>query len=297
MAHGPGARDDRRDDPRQPEGIAGDLRANPDAGRRRPAGGRDLPPRRAEAGRRLARDRGVGVGGAGAALLRGARTARGRGGRRDAASASGAVGGPPLRDVAAAARRRMLAGLPVTERRVSAGGTSTTVLEAGGGPPLVLLHGGIECGGAYWAPVITQLAERHRVVIPDVPGLGASEPLDDLGAEAFAGWLRDLLQITGTERPTLVAHSLVGTLAARFAARDASALRRLIASCTKQVAEAELRRIAVPTELVWGRHDRFVPLALAEAASTRLGWPLRVIERSGHVPHIERPDDFLEVFS
>src|ERR687898_401108 len=228
MAHGLGARDDRRDDPRQPDGIAGDLRANSDAGRRRPTGGRDLPPRRAEAGGRLARDRGVGIGGARPALLRGERAARGRGGRSDAASASGAVGGPPLRDLAVAARRRMLAGLSVTETRVSAGGSSTAVLEAGGGPPLVLLHGGIECGGAYWAPVISSLAERHRVVIPDVPGLGASEPLDDLGAEAFAGWLHDLLRVTGTERPTLVAHSLVGTLAARFAARDASALRRLV---------------------------------------------------------------------
>jgi 2-hydroxymuconate-semialdehyde hydrolase len=285
------------------------------------------------------------------------------------------VDGPPLGDVAVAARRRLLAGLSVTETRVSAGGSSTAVLEAGGGPPLVLLHGGIECGGAYWAPVVARLAERHRVVMPDVPGLGVSEPLDDLDADAFAGWLHDLLQVTGAERPTLVAHSLVGTLAARFAARDATALRRLviyaspgvgryrmpvglrvtairfdlrpsernaerfdrwaffdfddarrrdgdwlaafseytrsratvphvkrtmrrlIASCTKQVADAELRRIAVPTELVWGRHDRFVPLALAEAASTRLGWPLRVIERSGHVPHIERPDNFLEVFS
>lgn len=269
----------------------------------------------------------------------------------------------------------MLAGLTATETRVSAGGGSTAVLEAGGGPPLVLLHGGIECGGAYWAPVISRLAERHRVVVPDVPGLGESEPLDDLGAEAFGGWLHDLLGATGTERPTLVAHSLVGTLAARFAARDASALRRLviygspgvgryrmpvgllitairfdlrpsernaerfdrwaffdfddarrrdgdwlaafseytraqatvphvkrtmrrlIASCTKQVPEAELRRITAPTELLWGRHDRFVPLALAEAAGRRLGWPLRVVERSGHVPHIERPDDFLEALS
>src|ERR687898_82180 len=225
MAHGPGARDDRRDDPRQPEGIAGDLRANPDAGRRRPAGGRDLPPRRAEAGRRLARDRGVGVGGAGAALLRGARTARGRGGRRDAASASGAVGGPPLRDVAAAARRRMLAGLPVTERRVSAGGASTTVLEAGGGPPLVLLHGGIECGGAMWAPVVARLAESLRLIIPDVPGLGESNPAQRLDLESFATWFRHLLRETNVGKPVLVAHSLLGSLATSFAIRHGGDLQ------------------------------------------------------------------------
>jgi len=72
-------------------------------------------------------------------------------------------------------------------------------------------------------------------------------------------------------------------------------MRRLVSSGTKRVPDAELRRIGAPTELIWGRHDRFVPLSMAEAASARLGWPLHVIEAAGHVPHIERPDDFLEV--
>ena len=57
------------------------------------------------------------------------------------------------------ARDRLLADLPVTERRVRLARVSTALLEAGDGPPLVLLHGGIECGGAYWAPVISSLAE------------------------------------------------------------------------------------------------------------------------------------------
>ena len=49
--------------------------------------------------------------------------------------------------------------------------------------------------------------------------------------------------------------------------------------------------------LLWGRHDRFVPLSLAEAAAGRLGWPLHVIEDAGHVPHIEQSDAFLEALS
>ena len=32
------------------------------------------------------------------------------------------------------------------------------------------------------------------------------------------------------------------------------------------------------------------PLPLAEAASTRLGWPLHVVDDAAHVPHIEQPD-------
>jgi pimeloyl-ACP methyl ester carboxylesterase len=268
-------------------------------------------------------------------------------------------------------RERMLAGLPLSERRLPLGGVSTAVLEGGDGPPLILLHGGIECGGAYWAPVVSRLAESRRLVIPDVPGLGQSEPLARLDAAAFAEWLAALIRLTCDERPILVDHSLLGSFAARFAVRHGDLLRRLviygapgigpyrmpiglrvvairfglrpsernaerfdrwaffdldqtrrqdpdwfeafgaytlsravvphvkrtmgqlIKSGTKQIPDSELRRIEVPTTLLWGRHDRFVPLGLGEAAMTRLGWPLHVIDDAGHVPHIERPDGFL----
>jgi 2-hydroxymuconate-semialdehyde hydrolase len=71
-------------------------------------------------------------------------------------------------------------------------------------------------------------------------------------------------------------------------------MRRLIKTCTKQIPDAELRRIEIPTTLVWGSHDRFVPLGLAEGAGARLDWPLRVIDQTGHVPHIERTQAFLD---
>ena len=270
------------------------------------------------------------------------------------------------------ARERMLAGVPVEERRLRLAGVSTSLLEAGDGPPLVLLHGAIESGGAYWAPVIERLAERHRVVVPDVPGLGESEPVDDLTPDVFAEWFRALLRETCEDRPTLVGHSMGGSLAARYAVRHGESLsrlviyagtgvgpyripvglairaimfdlrpseknaerfdyfaffdfdaakgrdgewleawslyareratvphvkrtmRRLIKRGKKQVPEAELRRIAVPASLIYASHDRFVPLSVAQWASARLGWPLQVIEATGHVPHIERPEVFCD---
>jgi pimeloyl-ACP methyl ester carboxylesterase len=66
-------------------------------------------------------------------------------------------------------------------------------------------------------------------------------------------------------------------------------MRQLIGAGRRRVPDDDLRRIAVPTALLWGRHDRFVALDLGQAASTRLGWPLEVIDDTGHVPHIERP--------
>lgn len=46
--------------------------------------------------------------------------------------------------------------------------------------------------------------------------------------------------------------------------------------------------------VMWGRHDRMVPLRIAEAAAMRHGWPLHVADRAAHAPHIEQPDAFVE---
>lgn len=272
-------------------------------------------------------------------------------------------------------RSLMLAGVPVRERRLQVAGVSTVVLEGGAGPPLVLLHGGIECGGVVWAPVLGALAESHRLVVPDMPGLGESEPINDLDVDTFVEWLVELLRQTCPREPTLVAHSLGGSLAACFAAEHGDLLRRLviyaapaigpyrmphglrvvaarfafrpsernaerfdryalldlsrtrerdpgwfqafsrytrsravvphvkrtmrrlIKTGTRQVPETELRRIAIPTALVWGRHDRMVPTGLAQEASNSLGWPLHLIDDAAHAPHIEQPDGFLRALN
>ncbi|MCL8207875.1 MAG: alpha/beta fold hydrolase [Actinomycetia bacterium] len=51
---------------------------------------------------------------------------------------------------------------------------------------------------------------------------------------------------------------------------------------------AELGRLTMPVLLIWGRHDRVVPLPLGEALAERLPHArLVVLEDVGHLPHIE----------
>jgi pimeloyl-ACP methyl ester carboxylesterase len=57
----------------------------------------------------------------------------------------------------------------------------------------------------------------------------------------------------------------------------------------------ELARIAVPTTLIWGRHDLATPLAVAATASARYGWPLHIVENAADDPPIEQPEAFLRV--
>jgi pimeloyl-ACP methyl ester carboxylesterase len=125
-------------------------------------------------------------------------------------------------------RERVLAGAPVTERRLDLAGVSTALLEAGDGPPVVLLHGQGGWAG-MWLPVVSDLVRTHRVVAPDLPGLGASTvpggPPD--GARVLA-WLGALVERTCPEPPAIVGASLGGAIAARFAIAHPDRLSRLV---------------------------------------------------------------------
>jgi proline iminopeptidase len=58
----------------------------------------------------------------------------------------------------------------------------------------------------------------------------------------------------------------------------------------------ELGRIACPTLVTVGRHDWISPVSQAEAIARLVpGARLHVFERSGHSPHVEEPEAFVQV--
>ncbi len=61
-----------------------------------------------------------------------------------------------------------------------------------------------------------------------------------------------------------------------------------------EIPPTALAQIAVPTTLIWGRHDLATQVRTAESASARYGWPLHVIERAADDPPLEQPEDFLK---
>jgi pimeloyl-ACP methyl ester carboxylesterase len=100
--------------------------------------------------------------------------------------------------------------------------------------------------------------------------------VDPAGARAAIGERWEASQVYGLE------------LARTPSVREAN--RRLLRELgTKVIPPAELARIAVPTSLIWGRQDRVMRLKIAEEASARYGWPLRVIEDAGHFV-VEQPE-------
>ena len=54
-----------------------------------------------------------------------------------------------------------------------------------------------------------------------------------------------------------------------------------------------LKSLKVPAMIVWGRHDRVIPVAMADNYAREIpGARVFVLEKSGHMPHEEEPDAF-----
>jgi pimeloyl-ACP methyl ester carboxylesterase len=110
-----------------------------------------------------------------------------------------------------------LAGLE--ERFVDVKGVRMRYFVGGAGPPLLLVHG---LGGAAsnWTELAPALAERHRLLVPDLPGHGGSTPLPCVsGLAPFADRVALVAEREGMLPAPVVGHSLGGIIVLRLALR------------------------------------------------------------------------------
>ena len=88
----------------------------------------------------------------------------------------------------------------------------------GGAPPLILLHGGQDhCRNWDW--VAQRLRHEWHIIAPDLRGHGDSQ-WSATGSYTMAGYIYDLAQLIDQQRlapVTLIAHSLGGNIALRYA--------------------------------------------------------------------------------
>jgi pimeloyl-ACP methyl ester carboxylesterase len=123
-------------------------------------------------------------------------------------------------------REQLLAGLPVAERRLDLAGVSTALLEGGGGPPVVFLQAEF---AAVWMRVIPALVRTHRVIAPDLPGLGASQVSHGPPTiDTVMTWVGELIEQTCPTPPVLVGKGAAGAIAARFAVDQSDRLQALV---------------------------------------------------------------------
>ena len=122
---------------------------------------------------------------------------------------------------------------PEIGTQVDVGGIRTNVLQAGDGAPVVLVHGSGPGVTAYanWRLTIPALAQRFRVVAPDMLGFGFTErPVPPMvcDTDRWVAHLVGLLDALGLEKVSLVGNSFGGGIALRLAARHPDRVERLV---------------------------------------------------------------------
>jgi pimeloyl-ACP methyl ester carboxylesterase len=173
-------------------------------------------------------------------------------------------------------------------------------------PPALVGH---VLGGAIAARFAANRGDRvGRLVLVDTLGLGRFRPaprfaLTMIGFMArptertYSRFMRQcsfdldaLREEMGERWEPFVSYNL--DLARAPSAKAAGRLMRELG--VPRIPPEDLARIAAPTTLIWGRHDRANRPQIAEAASARYGWPLHVIEDCADDPPRDQPEAFLE---
>ncbi|MHC3438680.1 alpha/beta fold hydrolase [Natrialbaceae archaeon A-gly3] len=103
--------------------------------------------------------------------------------------------------------------------------------EAGSGSPVVFLHG-IPTNSYLFREHVDAVAERRRVIAPDMVGYGNSAMHDgfDRSIRAQEVMIRGLLEELGIDSFSFVGHDLGGGVALRYAVHEPDAVENLVLS-------------------------------------------------------------------
>ncbi|HTH61048.1 MAG TPA: alpha/beta hydrolase [Paraburkholderia sp.] len=113
-------------------------------------------------------------------------------------------------------------------QEVQTNGSTLHVRIGGDGPAVVLLHGYAETGD-MWAPLAAALAPQHRVIVPDLRGLGlSSKPDSGFDKKNQARDIAGMLEVLGVDEIDLVAHDIGNMVAFQFAVQHPQQLKRLV---------------------------------------------------------------------
>ncbi len=121
---------------------------------------------------------------------------------------------------------------PEIARALTLGECTINVHDAGQGEPILLIHGsgpGVTAW-ANWRGVIPVLAQRARVVAPDMLGFGYTScpPGMPLNVDAWVKQLTDLLDALDLPKVSVVGNSFGGAIALALAHRHPERVKRLV---------------------------------------------------------------------
>lgn len=111
-------------------------------------------------------------------------------------------------------------------RQIASNGATIHVRTGGDGPAVLLLHGYGETGD-MWAPMAIDLARDHRVVVPDLRGMGLSgKPAGGFDKKTQGVDMAGVLDDLKIERVDLVTHDIGNMVGYAFAAQFPERVKR-----------------------------------------------------------------------
>jgi 2-hydroxymuconate-semialdehyde hydrolase len=112
---------------------------------------------------------------------------------------------------------------PEIGKTVIAAGLKTNYLEAGQGDPVILIHGSGPGVTAYanWRFTIEPLAQKYRVLAPDIAGFGYTERKSDqqYSLDFWVKHLTEWMDAVGVKKARFIGNSFGGSLTLAIASR------------------------------------------------------------------------------
>lgn len=116
----------------------------------------------------------------------------------------------------------------VCSKRIRVGKLNIKYFTGGHGEPLVIIHGGGD-GARSWLKNARELSEYYSVYIPDLPGFGGSQSINDkFNLPEYVSFVEDFSNILQLESFYLVGHSIGGGIALHYAFRHPDKVSALV---------------------------------------------------------------------
>lgn len=116
-----------------------------------------------------------------------------------------------------------------TSREVDVGGATVHAVVGGDGPAVMLLHGFPETWYT-WRDIMTTLGRSHRVIAPDLPGVGCSSLAGSYDADSMARAMHEVVASEGRDRVAVLGHDTGGWVAYSYARQYRDEVSHLILS-------------------------------------------------------------------
>jgi pimeloyl-ACP methyl ester carboxylesterase len=117
----------------------------------------------------------------------------------------------------------------VEDHHIEVNGRQIRYIEKGEGRPLLCLHGmGFSLSADMWLPHLDALAGVGRVICPDIPGWGLSDPLPQPTFQAWADTLLAFVDALGITEMDVFGYSVGGWISCLMARDRPGLVRRLV---------------------------------------------------------------------